>query len=118
MTTERVVLVSLSAAMDGGFTAVADVSTAMTAAGAADDYRLIGGVTVMLRTDEGAEDASRFSARIADRSRLDPTDLLHPTTEAAGRRRADPVVSEGGLQPDSLGFVPVHRVVSKAEPPG
>jgi hypothetical protein len=48
MTTERVVLASLSAAMDGSFTAIADVSKAMTAAGAADDYRLIGGVTVML----------------------------------------------------------------------
>jgi hypothetical protein len=48
MTTERVVLASLSAAMDGGFTAIADVSKAMTAAGAADEYRLIGGVTVML----------------------------------------------------------------------
>jgi hypothetical protein len=34
--------------MDGGFTAIADVSTAMSAAGAADDYRLIGGVTVLL----------------------------------------------------------------------
>ncbi len=48
MTSERVVLASLSAAMDGGFTAIADVSAAMNAAGAADDYRLIGGVTVML----------------------------------------------------------------------
>ena len=60
MTTERVVLVSLSAAMDGGFTAVADVSKAMTAAGAADDYRLIGGVTVMLRTDEGPRTQAAF----------------------------------------------------------
>ncbi len=34
--------------MDGGFTAIADVTKAMTTAGAADDYRLIGGVTVML----------------------------------------------------------------------
>jgi hypothetical protein len=48
MTTERVVLASLSAAMDGGLTAIADVSRALTEAGAADDYRLIGGVTVML----------------------------------------------------------------------
>jgi len=49
MTAEKpVVLVSSSAAMDGGLTAVADVSVAMTTAGAADDYRLIGGVTVLL----------------------------------------------------------------------
>lgn len=34
--------------MDGGFTAIADVSEAMRAIGAAADYRLIGGVTVML----------------------------------------------------------------------
>lgn len=44
----RVVLASLSSAMDGGFTAVADVSAAMIETGAADDYRLIGGITVML----------------------------------------------------------------------
>jgi len=36
---------SLSAAMDGGFTAIADVTRAMNEAHAADDYRLIGGVT-------------------------------------------------------------------------
>lgn len=48
MTAPKVALASLSAAMDGGFTAIADVSAAMAAAGAADDYRLIGGVTVML----------------------------------------------------------------------
>lgn len=48
MTTEHVVLGSLSAAMDGGFTAIADVSKAMSAAGVAGHYRLIGGMTVML----------------------------------------------------------------------
>ena len=48
MSSAKVVLASLSAAMDGGFTAIADVSQAMASAGAADDYRLIGGVTVML----------------------------------------------------------------------
>lgn len=47
MTTRRVVLASFSAAMDGSFVAIADVSGAMEA-GAADDYRLIGGVAVML----------------------------------------------------------------------
>lgn len=43
-----VVLMSLSAAMDGGFTAIADVSQALADVGASDQYRLIGGVTVML----------------------------------------------------------------------
>lgn len=48
MTVEHVVLASLSGAMDGGFTAIADVSRAMAGIGAADEYRLIGGVAVML----------------------------------------------------------------------
>ena len=43
-----VYLASLSAAMDGGFVAIADVRDAMTAIGAATDYRLIGGVAVLL----------------------------------------------------------------------
>lgn len=34
--------------MDGGFTAIHDVSSAMSAVGAQGDYRLIGGVSVML----------------------------------------------------------------------
>ncbi len=48
MNSQPVTLVSLSAAMDGGFTAIHDVSRAIDAIGAADDYRLIGGVAVML----------------------------------------------------------------------
>ncbi|MHB8671314.1 MAG: hypothetical protein ACYDAD_12320 [Acidimicrobiales bacterium] len=43
-----IVLMSVSAAMDGGFTAIADVSQALAEVGAGDQYRLIGGVTVML----------------------------------------------------------------------
>jgi hypothetical protein len=48
MTAGPATLASLSAAMDGGFTAIADVSAALGAAGAADQHRLIGGVAVML----------------------------------------------------------------------
>ncbi len=48
MNENRVTLPSLSAAMDGGFTAIHDVSRAMSTVGAANDYRLIGGVSVML----------------------------------------------------------------------
>jgi hypothetical protein len=48
VTVEHVVLASLSGVMDGGFTAIADVSRAMAGIGAADEYRLIGGVAVML----------------------------------------------------------------------
>ena len=46
--TAPVVLASLSAAMDGGFIAVADVSRVLAEVGAAEGYRLIGGVAVML----------------------------------------------------------------------
>lgn len=49
--TPKTVLSSLSAAMDGGFVAIVDVSAAIRAAGAADAYRLIGGVTVMLHVE-------------------------------------------------------------------
>lgn len=51
MTGSRIVLASLSAAMDGGFTAVADVSAAMATSGTTDQYRLIGGVAVMLHVE-------------------------------------------------------------------
>jgi hypothetical protein len=43
-----VTLPSLSAAMDGALVAIADVASALQAVGAGDDYRLIGGVTVLL----------------------------------------------------------------------
>lgn len=48
MTRGRVVLVSMSAAMDGGFIAVADVSSAMATTGMTAHHRVIGGVAVML----------------------------------------------------------------------
>ena len=41
-------LASLSAAMDGGFIAIADVADAMSEIGATTDHRLIGGVAVLL----------------------------------------------------------------------
>lgn len=47
MTDGRVVLGSLSAAMDGGFTAVGDMSSAMASAGMTEHHRLLGGVAVM-----------------------------------------------------------------------
>lgn len=51
MTDGPVVLASLSAAMDGGFTAIADVAAAMAASGTTDQHRLIGGVAVMLHIE-------------------------------------------------------------------
>jgi hypothetical protein len=48
MTAETVSLASLSAAMDGGFVGVADVADVMQRVGAMSEYRLIGGITVML----------------------------------------------------------------------
>lgn len=46
--TERLVMMSPSAADDGAFVAMADVATAAGLAGMGDDYRLIGGIAVML----------------------------------------------------------------------
>lgn len=63
---ERVVLASLSAAMDGGFTAIADISSAMTDVGAEDDYRLIGGVAVMLHIQRLGLDLSLRATGDAD----------------------------------------------------
>lgn len=54
--TRPVVLPSLSAAMDGGFTAIADVSAAMAASGTDEQHRLIGGVAVMLHVQRLALD--------------------------------------------------------------
>lgn len=48
MTNRDVVLGSLSAAMDGAFIAVADISTAMATTGTTQQHRLIGGVAVMV----------------------------------------------------------------------
>lgn len=48
MTNEAVRLVSLSSAMDGSFTAIADVAGAIAASGTSEQHRLIGGVAVML----------------------------------------------------------------------
>lgn len=48
MSGSRIVLVSLSLAMDGGFTAVNDVSRAMEAADATAGSRLIGGMAVLM----------------------------------------------------------------------
>ena len=45
---QPVTLASLSAAMDGGFIAIADVADVMAKVGATADYRLIGGVAVLL----------------------------------------------------------------------
>jgi hypothetical protein len=42
---------SLSAAMDGGLTAIADVAAAMATSGTTDQHRLIGGVAVMLHIE-------------------------------------------------------------------
>lgn len=49
--TSPVTLVSTSAAVDGGFTAVANINTAMELAGASNHHRLIGGVAVMLHIE-------------------------------------------------------------------
>ena len=45
---QPVPLASLSAVMDGGFIVIADVADAMVEVGATEDYRLIGGLAVLL----------------------------------------------------------------------
>lgn len=77
MTAPRVVLHSLSAAMDGGFTAIADVSAALAGAGAAGDYRLIGGVTVMLHIERLSLDLPLRATGDADFG-APPHVLRHP----------------------------------------
>lgn len=86
MTAGRVVLPSLSAAMDGGFTAIADVSEAMGAIGAAADYRLIGGVTVMLHVQRLGLDLPLRATGDADFG-VPPHVLRRPELVAAIERR-------------------------------
>lgn len=64
--TRPVVLPSLSAAMDGGFTAIADVSAAMSASGTTEQHRLIGGVAVMLHIQRLALDVPLRATGDAD----------------------------------------------------
>lgn len=64
--TRPVALPSLSAAMDGGFTAIADVSAAMAASGTTDQHRLIGGVAVMLHVQRLALDVPLRATGDAD----------------------------------------------------
>jgi len=66
MTSRPVELPSLSAAMDGGFTAIADVSAAMAASGTTDQHRLIGGVAVMLHVQRLALDVPLRATGDAD----------------------------------------------------
>jgi len=52
--------------MDGGFTAIADVSAAMAASGTTDQHRLIGGVAVMLHVQRLALDVPLRATGDAD----------------------------------------------------
>jgi site-specific DNA recombinase len=67
----------------------------------------------------GAADGTRKGDLLSNLGVLVSYDPLTRRARVTCRPKvSESVVSEGGLQPDSLGFVPVHRVVSKAEPPG
>lgn len=76
--------------MDGGFVAIADVSKAMTTAGAANEYRLIGGVTVMLHIQRLGLDLPLRATGDADFG-VPPHVLRRPelveTIEALGYRK-------------------------------
>lgn len=86
MTNPTTVLSSLSAAMDGGFVAIADVSTAIRAAGAADAYRLIGGVMVMLHVERLGLDLLVPTYRSRARDTVTIGDVV--TTEVPGLAEA------------------------------
>lgn len=77
MTGDRVVLASLSLAMDGGFTAIADVADAMTTSGTIDQHRLIGGVAVMLHIERLRLDLPLRATGDADFG-VPPHVLRHP----------------------------------------
>ncbi len=64
--TRPVVIPSLSAAMDGGLTAIAEISAAMAASGTTDQHRLIGGVAVMLHVQRLALDVPLRATGDAD----------------------------------------------------
>lgn len=87
--TRRVVLPSLSAAMDGGFTAIADVATAMAASGASDPHRFIGGVAVMLHVQRLALDIPLRATGDADFGGP-PHVLREPDSSTRSRRWATP----------------------------
>lgn len=76
--------------MDGGFTAIGDVSRAVADAGAADDYRLIGGVAVMLHVQRVEVDVPLRATGDADLG-VPPYVLRRPdlvaTIEALGYRK-------------------------------
>ena len=120
MTTGQVVLGSLSAAMDGGFTAIADVSQAMSAAGAQDDYRLIGGVTVMLHIERLGLDVSLRATADADFG-VPPHVLRRPdlveAIERLGYRKVFGTAGNDGSTtvespPSTCSFPPIARALA------
>jgi hypothetical protein len=64
--TDRLVLPSLSAAMDGSLTAIAEVAAVLAGAGKLGDSRLIGGVTVLLHQQRLAIDLPLRATADAD----------------------------------------------------
>lgn len=85
MSSAKVVLSSLSAAMDGGFIAIADVSEAMSAAGAEGDYRLIVGASAAATARE-----CRGSVPIAAVTQMRPPAVASSTAKSLPFRQCDP----------------------------
>ncbi len=76
--------------MDGGFIAIAEVSSAMTDVGATDDYRLIGGVAVLLHIQRLGLDLPLRATGDADFGvppHLLKEPALVPAIEALGYRK-------------------------------
>jgi hypothetical protein len=79
---DRLLLTSLSAAMDGGLTAITEIASAVELAGKLEDSRLIGGVTVLLHQLRLAVDLPMRATADADFG-LPPYLLREPTLIAA-----------------------------------
>lgn len=98
--TDRLVLASLSAAMDGGLTAIAEVAEVLAKAGKPSESRLIGGVAVLLHQQRLSIRAPAASHR---RRRARPA-ALPPARPRAGSSDREARLPQGVGQP--LGTTP------------
>ena len=84
MSETKVMLASLSAAMDGGFTAIADVSRALASAGAEGDYRLIVGLNSLASANFGTRNVEPAWVRAVPQ--LQPKEARRPRAIGTDQR--------------------------------
>src|SRR5262249_16129897 len=100
---EPLSLPSVSGAMDGAFIAITDVSNALAATGAAEDYRLIGGVAVMLHVQRPTPPLPPPPTPVSRlRARGSPTWAAHPGCSGTplGRATSGPRATPKPRGPD------------------